>query len=470
MTELVVAIYARVSSDQQAEAGTIHSQVESLRRRIEQDGQVLSSEFTFLDEGYSGAQLVRPGLERLRDVIAMQSIDRLYVYAPDRLARKYAYQVLLIDEFRQAGVDVVFLNRAIGDSPEDDLLLQVQGMIAEYERAKIMERSRRGKRYAARRGDVSVLGRAPYGYHYVNKHEGGGEARFEIVSDEAHVVRQLFDWVGLERMTLSEVRRRLEKEGVQTQTGKKTWHRGTILGMLRNPAYKGQAAFGRTKAGPWKSKLRPARGAPAIPKQIISTEPRPEDQWIYIPVPALVSESLFEAVQHQLDENRHRARQRRQGKGYLLQGLTVCSHCGYAFCGRTSRYVTVQGETHPYTYYRCSSTQASRFGSERICDNHMVRAAVLEKAVWEEVCQILVDPQRLEEEYQRRLDTPEAERENLELVESQLARIRRSIARLIDAYTDGLIEKAEFEPRLGRLRQRITPFETNAYQHQSVDV
>jgi len=100
----------------------------------------------------------------------------------------------------------------------------------------------------------------------------------------------------------------------------------------------------------------------------------------------------------------------------------------------------------------------------------MVRAAVLEKAVWEEVCQILVDPQRLEEEYQRRLDTPEAERENLELVESQLARIRRSIARLIDAYTDGLIEKAEFEPRLGRLRQRITPFETNAYQHQSVDV
>src|SRR5262245_66309608 len=93
----------------------------------------------FLDEGYSGATLVRPALERLRDVSAAGSVDRLYVHSPDRLARKYAYQVLLVDEFRRAGVEVVFLNRALGQSPEDDLLLQVQGMIAEYERAKILD-------------------------------------------------------------------------------------------------------------------------------------------------------------------------------------------------------------------------------------------------------------------------------------------------------------------------------------------
>ena len=258
LTSQVVAIYARVSSERQAESGTIESQVGALRQRIEQEGLCIADEFIFLDEGYSGANLIRPGLERLRDVIGFHSIDRLYVYDPDRLARKYAYQVLLMDEFRQADVEVVFLNRPIGDNPEDDLLLQVQGMIAEYERAKILERSRRGKRHAARQGDVSVLGRAPYGYRYISKHEGGGQARYEIILDEAQVVRQMFEWVAHERATLHEVCRRLKRAGVQTRTGKTTWNRSTIQDMLRNTAYKGQAAYGRTKASLWKPKLRPS--------------------------------------------------------------------------------------------------------------------------------------------------------------------------------------------------------------------
>src|SRR5881397_4332872 len=187
-----VAIYARVSSEQQAEAQTIASQVAALRERVAADGLTVSEAMQFLDEGYSGATLVRPALERLRDVVAASSVDRLYVHSPDRLARKYAYQVLLVDEFQRAGVEVIFLNRELGRSPEDDLLLQVQGMVAEYERAKILERSRRGKRHAAQRGAVAVLSGAPYGYRYVGKAEGGGEARYEIVLEEARVVRQVF--------------------------------------------------------------------------------------------------------------------------------------------------------------------------------------------------------------------------------------------------------------------------------------
>ena len=172
MAQETVAIYARVSSEQQAEEGTIESQVAALRERVETEGFDLSEEMTFIDEGYSGANLIRPGLEQLRDVVALQGLERLYVHSPDRLARRYAYQVLLMDEFQRAGVEVVFLNRELGHSPEDELLLQVQGMIAEYERAKILERSRRGKRHAARGGDVAVLSGAPYGYHYVSKQEG----------------------------------------------------------------------------------------------------------------------------------------------------------------------------------------------------------------------------------------------------------------------------------------------------------
>ena len=123
-------------------------------------------------------------------------MDVLYVHSPDRLARRYAYQVLLIDELKKAGVDVIFLNRSISDSPEDELLLQMQGMIAEYERAKILERSRRGKRHAARRGSVNVLSGAPYGYRYVSLKETGVEARYEIIREEAKVVAQdlRMDW------------------------------------------------------------------------------------------------------------------------------------------------------------------------------------------------------------------------------------------------------------------------------------
>src|SRR5215468_10212044 len=202
MAERLVALYARVSSDQQAEAGTIGSQIAALRARVADDGLRLPGEREFLDDGFSGATLVRPALERLRDLAAEGGIDRLYVHSPDRLARKYAYQALLLDEFRAASVEVVFLNHALGQSPEDELLLQVQGMVAEYERAKILERSRRGKRHAARRGSVNVLSGAPYGYRHVSKQAGGGPARYEVVLEEARVVRQTFAWVGQERCSL----------------------------------------------------------------------------------------------------------------------------------------------------------------------------------------------------------------------------------------------------------------------------
>src|SRR6516225_5117916 len=188
---LRVAFYARVSSQQQADAQTIASQVEALKARIRNDGFHLEEELCFLDEGYSGSTLFRPALERLRDQAAACSFDRLYVHSPDRLARAYAYQVLLVEELQRHGIELIFLNRTIGQSPEDNLLLQMQGMMAEYERAKIMERSRRGKRHAAQAGLMSVLSAAPYGYRYLGKYEGGGQARYDIDEAQAEVVRQI---------------------------------------------------------------------------------------------------------------------------------------------------------------------------------------------------------------------------------------------------------------------------------------
>ena len=200
-------------------------------------------------------------MEQLRDVAALNGLDRLYVHSPDRLARRYAYQVLLMDELQQAGVEVIFLNRELGNSSEDDLLLQVQGMIAEYERAKILERSRRGKCHAARSGDVAVLSGAPYGYHYVTKQAGDGQARYEVIPEEAQVVQQIFKWIGQERCSIREVCRRLKKAGVRTRTGKTIWDSTTVWGMLKNAAYKGLAAYGKTKQGPMKARLHAQRNS-----------------------------------------------------------------------------------------------------------------------------------------------------------------------------------------------------------------
>jgi site-specific DNA recombinase len=462
MDRTQAASYARVSSEQQAEANTVASQIAALQARVAEDGLALPPERLFVDEGYSGATLIRPALERLRDLIAAGGVDRLYVHSPDRLARKYAYQVLLIDEFQRAGVEIVFLNRELGRTPEDDLLLQVQGMVAEYERAKILERSRRGKRHAAHSGEVSVLSTAPYGYLYVRKQDGGGEGRFEIMLEEARVVRQVFAWVGRDRLSIGEVVRRLNQAGERTRTGKTVWDRTTVWGILKNPAYMGQAAFGKTRVGPLQPRLRAQRGGSLQPRRAYSTNDVPREEWISVPVPALVSDELFAAVQAQLEENRHQARQGQRGARYLLQGLVLCQHCGYAYYGKPVSSSAAKGKVRDYAYYRCIGTDAYRFGGERVCHNGQVRTDLLDVAVWQEVCALLEDPQRVEQEYRRRLAPADVtERSG---VESQLGKLRQGLARLIDSYAEGLIEKAEFEPRITRMRERIAALDEQAQQ------
>src|SRR5215510_9226909 len=460
MNPTQVALYARVSSEQQAEAQTIASQVAALRERVTVDGLTVSEAMQFLDEGYSGATLVRPALERLRDVIAAGSVDRLYIHAPDRLARKYAYQVLLVDEFRRAGVEVICLNRALGHSPEDDLLLQVQGMIAEYERAKIIERHRRGKRHAAHVGAVNVLSGAPYGYRYVTKYEGGGQARYEILLDEARVLRQIFACVSGDRLTIGAVCRRLTQAGEKTRTGKTVCDRSVVWGILKNPDYQGAAALGKTRLEPLQPPRRAQRHRPVQPRRAVSVRDVPPEDWITIPVPALVEPEVFAAVQDQLRENKRHARQSRRGALYLLQGLLQCQHCGDAFYGKRLSPSARKGKPRAYAYYRCLGTDAYRFGGERICLNTQVRTDVLDLAVWQEVCTLLAHPERLAEEYRRRLQ-PEthAKRTPLATIEDQISKGRQGVARLIDSYAESLIDKSEFEPRITRLRQRLARLE-----------
>jgi site-specific DNA recombinase len=457
-----VALYARVSTEQQARDHTIASQIAALRERIAADGGQLEPDHVYVDEGYSGSSLLRPALERLRDAVAAGSIDRLYVHAPDRLARRYAHQVLLIEELRRTGTEVVFLNHPIGGTAEDDLLLQIQGVIAEYERAKILERSRRGRRHAARSGLLSALTTAPFGYRYVSKDQGGGVARFEVVAEEAAIVRQIFAWIGLERLSLREVCRRLQHAGCPTRRGATRWYASTIHGMLANTAYSGRAVYGHSRFLPARPRLRPIRGHPQPSPRPTARVTVPREEWIEVPVPALVDPTLFEAAQVQLAENRRRKRDQARGPRWLLQGLTVCRRCGYAYYGKETPGSKWDRATSRYHHYRCIGSDGYRFGGSAVCDNRPVRGDRLEQAVWDRVRALLEAPERVATEYRRRLQAAQntaAEPDEVAALGRRRAALRGGIGRLIDSYAEGMIERAEFEPRIVGLKARLAQLE-----------
>ncbi len=455
------AFYARVSSEQQVRKETIDSQLQALRQRIAADGLALDESLGFADDGVSGAVLVRPALERLRDLAAAGGIDRLYVLCPDRLARSYAHQALLVDEFHRCGVELVFLDHAHDPTPEGKLLLQVQGVIAEYERAKIQERNRRGMLHAARSGSMSVFGRAPFGYRYLDCKAGGGIARIEIVEDQAEIVRQIFTWVVIDNLSLAEIKRRLENQGVASPSGGSHWLTSTLGSMLANPTYAGTAMFGRTRYGPRRETLRRPRRLKAHRVRAATSIYRTDvsDQ-IAIAVPAIVAPEVFEAARAQLAENRKRKRVGVVGATVLLQGLLVCSKCGYAYTGAWSN---PKKKPNPYLYYKCDGGVAARFGGVRLCTNKLLNRNRLDAAVWEDVRALLLDPTRLEAEHRRRWEGPaEPTDPKATSATKRVAAVRRSIERLIDSYQDGYLEKEEFEPRIRGLRERLVQLEAAA--------
>ena len=456
MTTIRAAFYARVSSEQQAAAHTIESQISALSERAQSDGTPVPLERQFVDDGVSGATLVRPALDRLRDLAAVGAIDRIYVHSPDRLARNYAYQVLLLDEWRRANVELVFLNKSLGQSPEDDLLLQMQGIIAEYERAKFMERSRRGKRHAAQGGSLNVMSCAPFGYRYISVREGGGQARFEPNAEQARVVQRIFSWIGRDRCSLHDVRRRLQKAGALTASGRRLWSKQAVWHILQNPAYVGRAAYGKTRMMPRtrKTRPRPPRGRPAEPRRSNTPVAVDSKEWVFVPVPPLVDERLFRAAQAQLEENRTRARLGRRPLGHLLQGLTCCAICRYAFYGKTTRERGPGHSLKDYRYYRCTGSDGYRFGGERICSNRQIQAEFLESVVWREVCDLLRNPQKLEQECQKDSATV-ASLQNAEALKERRLKQQHALERLIDSFTEGLIEKDQFTSRMSRTKNRI---------------
>ncbi len=446
----ITAIYSRVSSSKQREEKTIDSQISALKKYAEEQGVTIPPEYIFKDEGYSGSVLVRPGLEHLRDLAAEGQIEVILVYSPDRLSRKYAYQVLLLEEFGRCGVEVVFLKSPKATTPEAELLLQFQGMIAEYERAQIAERSRRGKRHRAKCGLINVLSGAPYGYHYIKKTDHSA-ASYEVYEKEAEVVREVYRLFTEESMSLGGIARHLNHQGISTRTGQTRWERSVIGGMLKNPAYKGIACYGKTGVTERQRIIRPLRQRGGFSPRCSSHRDRPREEWIEIPVPAIVSDETFEQAQELLERNRRLSR-RNTKTPTLLQGLMVCSECGYSLYKSSTR--TSKRKIY---YYRCFGSDDYRFENGRICTNRPIRQDYLDELVWQHVIGLLENPVLIGEEIERRhqeaLNSRSTQRRRDTLLK-EATHVRNGMNKLLDAYQEGLIELEELRKRMPELKKR----------------
>ena len=447
------AIYARVSSARQKKDETIGSQTQALREHAAQARLDVPAEWVFEDEGHSGATLVRPALEALRDLVAQGCVDVVLCYSPDRLARKFAYQALLLEEFGRAGVRAEFVKGPRGDSAEDQLLVQFQGMFAEYEKAQLMERYRRGKTYRARTGSVNVLSGAPFGYRYVRKSDRAG-ASYEIIEHEAALVAEMFRRYADGGASIADLARWLTGQGAPTRTGKNRWDRSVVWAMLRNPAYAGTAVFGKTMATSGTPGLnRVARLQGRSTPRAVKTVDRPREEWLEIPVPAIVGQDTFARVRQRLEDNKRFAA-RNSKVPSLLQGLAACSACGYGYY-RTSARTT----SRKIYYYRCLGSDDYRYEGGRVCGNKPVRADYLDDVVWDHITGLLTDPALIRAEITKRLDAARTadpatrQRKQLEL---GLAKAGTTITAMIEAYSEQLITIDELRARMPALRARET--------------
>jgi site-specific DNA recombinase len=446
-----VALYARVSSDRQEREETIDSQLAQLRSLAEQKQAVVLDRHVYLDDGYSGDLLARPGLDRLRDDAHDGLFDLVLVHCPDRLARRYAYQVVVGEELLKSGCELDFVNRAIAQTPEDQMLLAMQGVIAEYERAKIMERTRRGRLYKLRAG-VLVISQAPIGYRWIPR-QGADRGRLEIVAEQADLVRQIFRWVADEGLTVLGVSRRLMERGVPAPKGGVRWGASTIQNLLKNRAYVGEFCLNRIMAV---EPTRPPQPGVYRRKRKCAQRTRPSAEWIVVPGPSLISRELYEAAQSRLAANKRFALRRAQpGNRTLLRCLLRCGVCGYSIIATWSQ---PRGPKHQlFRYYVCiKHAQQDRYGDPKTrCDSEPIKAEVLDDIVWSDLRAVMSDPERIARYAGlEQGPTRQPARTDIHRIMREIEGCDRQLQRLVDAYQRGAVEMDDLVARRKQIDAR----------------
>ena len=443
-----VAIYARVSTQHQAQAQTIEQQLERLRAYIEQQGWVLEPENIFRDDGVSGASLNRAALDRLRDRVVAREIDSIVITAPDRLARNYVHQMLLLEEWEKCGCRVEFLDHPISQDPHDQLLLQIRGAVAEYERTLIADRMRRGRQTKYQAGILLPWTVPAYGYQ-VDPDHPRDPAKLTLDEAGAAIVREMFTFYLQEDTSLYGLVQHLHEMGVPAPHGGEYWNTATVRGILTNPVYTGHVYAGRTHVV--KPHLRRSATHP-IGKPRESRSQAPEEEWIPVAViPAIIEPQQFEQIQAKMSHNQQFASRNNSAHQYLLRALVSCGVCQLSCNCRT---------LHPgYDYYVCQGKMNVVYSHlhER-CDARYIPVHQLDELVWGDLCQLLVHPEIIATALQRAQggcwlpQELQARRENLR--RGQVA-LQTQMDRLTEAYLNQIIPLPEYQRRRADLDHKF---------------
>jgi site-specific DNA recombinase len=442
-----VALYVRVSTTRQQQQQTIEQQLDRLQAHVAAHTDWhLAEEHIYRDDGYSGAKLNRPGLDRLRDRAALAAFELVVMTAPDRLARNYVHQMLLLDELAQRGCQVEFLERPMSQDPHDQLVLQIRGAVAEYERTLITDRMRRGRQAKLRSGQLLPWSVPPYGY-VMDPERPRDPRRLQVDPVKAAVITQMFAWYTDPQTpaTLYGLAKRLTDAQIPTPRGGPRWNVASVRGILRSPVYTGTAYSERTRPVP--ARMRQSALRPVGPGH--SHRSAPPDEWIAIPVPAIVSQETFAAAQARLARNRQLARRNNTAHEYLLRGLVSCGQCQLSCMGRTV--------PPGYPYYVCRGrTDALRAARGDRCTARFAPARALDELVWQDLCRILTEPALITHELARAHGgewLPQALQARRKTLREALAQLERQQARLLEVYLAEIIGRDEFERKRSEVTQ-----------------
>jgi len=441
-----VAVYIRVSTLRQVHAQTAEQQLQRLQSHLQTKGWSLPQENIFRDDGYSGAILRRPGLDRLRDKVAATDFDVVLITDPDRLARNYVHQVLLMEELQRFGCRVEFLDRPMSTDPHDQLLLQIRGAVAEYERSLITERMRRGRLLKLRAGLLLPWTRAPYGYR-LNPERPRDPGGVRIDEAQAAVVAEIFAWYLQDGSSLLSVAKHLCDLNLSSPNGKQRWGLATLRAVLTNPAYIGQVYAGRYQYRPPKVRRSATHpiGHPHHSGVLV-----PQEEWIAVTsIPAIISQQQFDLAREKLAQNQSFARRNNKTNQYLLRALVSCGRCQLACQARK-----VQPRN---CYYICTGKVRSiQRRQEEKCLSRFIPAGQLDELVWHDLCELLTHPEIIAQGLARAHGGQwlpqelQARRENLR--KGQLS-LQNQIERLTEAYLSGVIPLSEYQRRRTELEQ-----------------
>lgn len=440
------AIYVRVSTLQQAQSQTIDQQLERLQAHCQTQQWPWQQGHIFRDEGYSGASLRRPGLDRLRDQVSSGCFDHILITEPSRLARKYVHQMLLIEEFQGAGCQVHFIDRPMSQDPNDQLLLQIRGAVAEYERTLITERMRRGRQHKYRAGVMLPWTRPPYGYHLDPDHPRN-PAGVRVDAAEGAMVSELFALYVQPGQSLTSLSTYLKQLQVPSPTGKQRWSTATLRRILTNPVYMGVVYAGRGQVHP--SKRRRSALAP-VGQRATTALPTSPEQWILVGhIPALVTQDGFEQVQAKLKTNQQFARRNNRAHTYLLRALVSCGCCQLACTGQTRKR---------YSYYICvGKSHPSCSGREQKCHNRLIPMKQLDEVVWADLCDVLSHPEAIQQAVERAQSgqwLPQELQGRGEALRKAKVSVSHQIDRLTDAYLEQIVSLEEYGRRRRELEER----------------